>query len=57
MSTTLIRNAALLATMDDDQIEIPNGSLLIEGNRITALGPGTAVPTMPTRSSTPRAWS
>ena len=44
MSTTLIRNAALLATMDDDQLEIPNGSLLIQGNRITALGPGTAVP-------------
>lgn len=36
--TLLIKNAELLVTMDDEQREIRKGCLLIEGNRIAAVG-------------------
>ena len=38
MTTTLIRNAALVATMDDDRREIANGAILIDGSRIVSVG-------------------
>jgi len=38
MPTTLIRNATLVATMDDADREIANGAVLIDGNRIVAVG-------------------
>jgi cytosine/adenosine deaminase-related metal-dependent hydrolase len=34
METLLIKDAALLATFDEEEREIPSGSVLIEGNRI-----------------------
>ncbi|MCW2748865.1 MAG: 8-oxoguanine deaminase [Nocardioidaceae bacterium] len=39
MTTLLIRNALLVATMDDQKREIPDGAVLIEDNRILAVGP------------------
>lgn len=47
MPTTLIRNATLLATMDDAGTEIPGGAVLVEDNRIVAIGAGTEVPGTP----------
>lgn len=44
MSTTLIRNARLVATMDDDRTEIADGAVLIEDQRITWVGTTTALP-------------
>ncbi len=38
MTTTLIRNATLVATMDDDRREIANGAILIDGSRIVSVG-------------------
>ena len=37
MTTTLIRHATLVATMDDAGREIPDGAMLIDGNRIVAI--------------------
>jgi 8-oxoguanine deaminase len=42
--TLLARNADVLVTMDADRREIRNGGLLIEGNRIVAVGPSDALP-------------
>lgn len=36
--TLLVKNAELLVTMDDERREIRSGSLIIEGNRIVAVG-------------------
>jgi cytosine/adenosine deaminase-related metal-dependent hydrolase len=38
MTRTLFRNFDLVATMDDDRREIEGGYVLVEGNRIVALG-------------------
>jgi cytosine/adenosine deaminase-related metal-dependent hydrolase len=37
--TLLLKNARVIATMDDDQREIDNGYILIRENRIEAVGP------------------
>jgi 8-oxoguanine deaminase len=42
--TLLARNADVLVTMDADRREIRNGGLLIERNRIVAVGPSDALP-------------
>jgi 8-oxoguanine deaminase len=42
--TLLARNADVLVTMDADRREIRNGGLLIEGNRIAAVGPSDTLP-------------
>ena len=42
--TLLVRNAALLVTMDQERREITGGGLFIEGNRIVAAGPSSALP-------------
>lgn len=44
MTTTLIRNATLVATMDDDRTEIADGAVLIEDQRIVGVGPTGALP-------------
>ncbi|MBW7982406.1 8-oxoguanine deaminase [Enterobacillus tribolii] len=36
--TLLVKNAELLVTMDDERREIRKGSLIVEGNRIVAVG-------------------
>lgn len=36
--TLLVKNAELLVTMDDERREIRRGSLIVEGNRIVAVG-------------------
>lgn len=36
--TLLFKNAELLVTMDDERREIRGGCLLVEGNRIVAVG-------------------
>ncbi len=36
--TLLLKNASTVVTMDDDRRELGNASVLIEGNRITAVG-------------------
>jgi 8-oxoguanine deaminase len=38
MTSILLKNAAVIATMDDQRRELPNASILIEGNRIKAVG-------------------
>ncbi|HEU0163393.1 MAG TPA: 8-oxoguanine deaminase [Thermomicrobiales bacterium] len=43
--TLLIRNATLVATMDDDSRELPDTSLLIEGGVIRQIGPASELPT------------
>lgn len=43
MPTTLIRNATLVATMDDADREIANGAILIDGSRIVAVGETDAI--------------
>lgn len=40
----LIRNALLLATMDDERREFADGAVLIRGNRIEAVGSSGRVP-------------
>ena len=40
----LIKNAALLVTMDDRRREIPGGALFVRGNRIRQVGPTTELP-------------
>jgi 8-oxoguanine deaminase len=42
--TLLARNADMLVTMDADRREIRNGGLLIEENRIVAVGPSDTLP-------------
>jgi len=44
MSTLLIKNAALLVTMDDDHHLIANGGLFIDGPSIAAVGTTAAMP-------------
>ena len=44
MATTLIRNARLVATMDDAGAEIPDGAILIEDEHITQVGPTSSMP-------------
>ncbi len=44
MSTTLIRHAHILVTMDADRREIPDGGLFIRHNRIEQVGPTTELP-------------
>ncbi|HAL62508.1 MAG TPA: 8-oxoguanine deaminase, partial [Chloroflexi bacterium] len=44
MTTLLLRDATLLVTMDEKRREIRGGSILIEGNRIVAVGPTSEVP-------------
>ncbi|MEO0452139.1 MAG: 8-oxoguanine deaminase [Pseudomonadota bacterium] len=43
MSVTLIQNADIIATMDDAGTEISEGSILIEGGVIRAIGPASEV--------------
>ncbi len=42
--TLLIRNADILVTMDRDRREIAGGAVLIEDNRIAAVGPSAELP-------------
>src|SRR4051794_6490522 len=44
MPTLLIRNADLIATMDDAGTRITGGSLLVEGNAIAAVGQTETLP-------------
>lgn len=44
MSTLLVRNAALLATMDEQRREIPNGGLFIRDGFIEQVGPSEELP-------------
>ncbi len=44
MRTLLLRNATLVATMDDARREIADGSVLVRGNAIEAVGPAAALP-------------
>ena len=44
MGTLLVRNAAVLVTMDGERREIPGGGLFAEGGRIVAVGPSGALP-------------
>ncbi len=44
MSTLLLKNATLLATMDDQRREIPNGGLFVRDNVIEAVGPADELP-------------
>jgi 8-oxoguanine deaminase len=43
MRRTLFRNALVVVTMDDARREIPDASVLVEGNRIKAVGQGDFV--------------
>ncbi len=43
MASSLVREAELLVTMDEKRREIRGGSILIEGNRIVAVGPTSEV--------------
>ena len=45
MSTTLLKNATLLASFDDAGSEIPDASIFIEDHIIRQVGPSTALPT------------
>ncbi len=42
--TLLLKNATVVATMDDERREIPNGAVYIRGNRIEAVGPTADLP-------------
>jgi len=42
--TLLLKNARVIATMDDDQREITNGYILIRANRIDSVGPMAECP-------------
>lgn len=42
--TLLLKNADLIATMDDERQEIRHGSILIKGNVITAVGKAETLP-------------
>lgn len=43
-TTLLLKNALVIATMDDEQREIANGSVFIRGNRVEAVGPAIELP-------------
>jgi 8-oxoguanine deaminase len=43
-TTTLIRNATMLVTMDDQRREIADGALLIEDNAVSWVGPTAELP-------------
>ena len=43
-ATLLIRDASLVATLDDRRLEIADGSVLVRGNRIEAVGPAADLP-------------
>ena len=42
--TLLVRDASLVATLDDERSEVPDASILVRGNRIEAIGPASALP-------------
>ena len=42
--TLLLKNATVVATMDDEQREIADGAVFITDNRITAVGPTAELP-------------
>lgn len=42
--TMLIRNARVLVTMDDERREIPDGAILLRGNRIEQVGSAAGLP-------------
>ncbi len=42
--TLLVRNARVVATMDDARREIPGGAILVRGNRIEQIGPTAELP-------------
>ena len=44
MSTTVIRHAAMLVTLDAQRREIPDGALVIEDNAIRWVGATTDLP-------------
>ncbi len=44
MTTLLVKNTAVLATMDDERREIPNGGLFIRDNVIEQVGPTKELP-------------
>ena len=44
MSTLLVKNAAVLVTMDDDRREIPDGGLFVRDNVIESVGTSTDLP-------------
>ncbi|MFN2362178.1 MAG: 8-oxoguanine deaminase [Marinobacter sp.] len=50
MQTLLLKNARVIATMDDDQREIENGYILIRGNRIETVGPSEDCPNQADRT-------
>ena len=37
MTTTLLKNAAVLVTMDDARRELAGGSVLVKGNRVVSI--------------------
>ncbi len=45
MTTLLVKNAAVLATMDDHQREIPGGGLFVRDGFIEKVGPSAELPT------------
>lgn len=49
MKYTVVRQADMLATFDDDRREIADGSILIEDNRIRAVGPHREIEAFMTR--------
>jgi 8-oxoguanine deaminase len=44
MRTLLLKNADVVATMDDARREVAGGGVYVEGNRIVAVGPADALP-------------
>lgn len=44
MTTILLRHATVVVTMDDERREIPDGTVLLDGNRIDAVGPTSQLP-------------
>jgi 8-oxoguanine deaminase len=44
MGTVLFKNAMVVATMDAERREIRDGSVLVEGNRVRAVGPAAELP-------------
>lgn len=44
MATLLLKNAHILVTMDEQRREIPDGGILVEGNRIVQVGPSRDLP-------------
>ena len=44
MSTLLIKNAALVATFDQNMRRLENCDILVRGNRIAAIGPKLEAP-------------